>query len=233
LAAELLLNDMLTVERRLEKLGEERQKGGGRDRAVIEREQVLFGKLGEALGRNLPLREMTLSPEDDKALAVFGLLTRKPVLVVVNVAEGGGTSDLGTLGSGVQTLELQGKIEMEIAQLPPEEAMAFLAEYGIAEPGRSRVLRASYDLLGQQSFFTVGEDEVRAWTVRRGASAVEAAGVIHTDLARGFIRAEVIGCDELLALGGLSQAKAVGKLRVEGREYVVSDGEIVHIRFNA
>lgn len=233
LEAELLLNDMLTVERRLEKLGEERQKGGGRDRAVVEREQALFQKLGEALGRDLPLRGLPLSPEEDKALAVFGLLTRKPVLAVVNVAEGGDMPEVGTLGSGVQVLMLQGKIEMEIAQLPSEEAEAFLSEYGIAEPGRSRVLRASYDLLGQQSFFTVGEDEVRAWTVRRGATAVEAAGVIHTDLARGFIRAEVIGCEELLALGGLSQARAVGKLRVEGRDYVVSEGEIVHIRFNA
>ncbi len=231
--AEFLLNDMLTVERRLEKLAEERQKGAGRDRAVIEREQALFQKLSQTLAENHPLRALSLSPEEDKAVAVFGLLTRKPVLVVVNVAEGGGMPELGNLGSGVQALRLQGKIEMEIAQLPPEEAKAFLSEYGIDEPGRTRVLRASYELLGQQSFFTVGEDEVRAWTVRTGASAVEAAGVIHTDLARGFIRAEVIGCEELLALGGLAQARAAGKLRIEGREYVVSDGEIVHIRFNA
>jgi ribosome-binding ATPase YchF (GTP1/OBG family) len=121
---------------------------------------------------------------------------------------------------------------MEIAQMPPDEAAEFLREYGIAEPGRQAVLRASYDLLGLHSFFTVGEDEVRAWTLPRGATALEAADTIHTDLARGFIRAEVIPHQELLALGGLTEARAVGKLRAEGKDYLVADGDIVHIKFN-
>jgi ribosome-binding ATPase YchF (GTP1/OBG family) len=129
-------------------------------------------------------------------------------------------------------LALQGKLESEIAQLPPDEIAAYLAEYRIAEPGRMRVIRESYDLLGLLSFFTVGEDEVRAWRLRRGGTALAAAGTIHTDLARGFIRAEVIAWDELLTLGGLSQARTHGKLRLEGKDYVVVEGEVVHIRFN-
>jgi GTP-binding protein YchF len=231
--AELLLNDMLTVERRLEKLHEERQKGGGREKAVIDREVDLFGHLSEILGKDQPLRQASFSAEDERAMAIFGFLTRKPMLVVVNLAEGQPDPKLAAPGAGVQVLALQGEIEMEIAQLAPEEARAFLEEYGIAEAGRDRVLRASHDLLGLQSFFTVGDDEVRAWTVARGASALDAAGAIHTDLARGFIRAEVIHWKELLDLGGLAQARTAGKLRVEGRDYLVQDGEVVHIRFNA
>jgi GTP-binding protein YchF len=231
--AELLLNDMLTVERRLEKLREERQKGGGREKAVIDREVDLFERLSGILGKDQPLRQVSFSPEDERAMAIFGFLTRKPLLVVVNLAEGQPDPGLAAPGAGVQVLALQGEIEMEIAQLAPEEARAFLEEYGIAEAGRDRVLRASYDLLGLQSFFTVGDDEVRAWTVARGATALDAAGAIHTDLARGFIRAEVIHWKELLDLGGLAQARTAGKLRVEGRDYVVHDGEVVHIRFNA
>jgi hypothetical protein len=127
---------------------------------------------------------------------------------------------------------LQGKLEMELAQLSAEDAEVFMEEYGIHELGLSRVIRTSYELLGLQSFFTVGPDEVRAWTVRRGASAFEAAGEIHSDLQKGFIRAEVVAYDELIALGGLNEAKAKGRLRLEGKEYIVHDGEIVHIRFN-
>jgi ribosome-binding ATPase YchF (GTP1/OBG family) len=127
---------------------------------------------------------------------------------------------------------LQGKLEMEIAQLPPEEAQAFLEDYGISEPGLSKVIRLSYDLLGLLSFFTVGPDEVRAWTIARGTNAHEAAGAIHSDLQKGFIRAEVIPWDELLALGGLSEARAKGKLRLEGKDYILHDGEIMHVRFH-
>jgi hypothetical protein len=129
-------------------------------------------------------------------------------------------------------LGLQGKLEMEIAQLAPDEARAFLQEYGIDEPGRQRVIRASYQLLDLFSFFTVGEDEVRAWTLTNGATALEAADAIHTDLARGFIRAEVIPVPELLSLGGLAPARSQGRLRQEGKEYLVDDGDVVHIKFN-
>jgi ribosome-binding ATPase YchF (GTP1/OBG family) len=125
-----------------------------------------------------------------------------------------------------------GKLEMEIAQLSPEDAEVFMKEYGIEELSLSRMIRLSYDLLQLQSFFTVGEDEVRAWTTRRGATAVEAAGEIHTDIQRGFVRAEVVAYEDLVALGGMNEAKAKGKLRLEGKEYVVQDGDIMHVRFN-
>ncbi len=121
---------------------------------------------------------------------------------------------------------------MDIAQLPPDEMEMFLQEYGIEEPSLNRMIRLSYDLLGLQSFFTVGPDECRAWTVHRGATAPEAAGEIHTDLQKGFIRAEVVHYDDLTSLGGMNEAKAHGKLRLEGKEYIVKDGDILNIRFN-
>jgi GTP-binding protein YchF len=229
--AEFLLNDMLVVERRQQKLNEEYQRGG-RDRSTVERELAIFDRLGQALAEERPLRTLAYSEEDLQLLVGFGLLTRIPLLVVMNIQEGAPEVRLESLPQGVEQLCLQGKIEMEIAQLGSQETAEFLREYGLEEPGSWRVVRASYDLLGLQSFFTVGDDEVRAWTVRRGATALDAAGTIHTDLARGFIRAEVIGWDALLELGGMSQARAQGKLRIEGRDYRVSDGEVVHIRFN-
>jgi ribosome-binding ATPase YchF (GTP1/OBG family) len=131
-----------------------------------------------------------------------------------------------------KSVALQGRLEMEIAQLPPEDAAIFMNEYGIEELSLNRMIGLSYDLLQQQSFFTVGEDEVRAWTTRRGAPALEAAGEIHTDLQKGFIRAEVVSYTDLVELGGMNEAKAKGKLRLEGKEYTVKDGDIVHIRFN-
>ena len=145
------------------------------------------------------------------------------------------------LGEGQQAPELEldhpstalmGQLEMEIAQLGPEDAAVFMKEYGIEELGLSKMIRLSYDLLQLQSFFTVGEDEVRAWTVDRGATALEAAGAIHTDLQHGFVRAEVVAYEDLVALGGMNEAKAKGKLRLEGKEYPVQDGDIVHVRFN-
>jgi hypothetical protein len=127
---------------------------------------------------------------------------------------------------------LQGRLEMELAQLSKEDAQLFMSEYGIEELGLSKVIGLSYDLLGLQSFFTVGPDEVRAWTIQSGTAALEAAGVIHTDLQKGFIRAEVIHFEELLSLGGLNEARSKGKLRLEGKEYILRDGEIMHVRFN-
>lgn len=235
LHTEFILNDMMVVERRLEKLAEEHQKGGGRDKSVIEREIQLFEKLQEQLSDEQPLREMAFSSDEEFVLSGFGLLTRKPQLVLINVAEGDDrpAEELaGEQGEGVMVRTLQGDIEMEIAQLSPDEETEFLAEYGIEKPGRERVIQASYDLLQLQSFFTVGEDEVRAWTTSRTATALEAAGTIHSDLERGFIRAEVIAWDELLELGGLSEARKQGRLRTEGKTYPVQDGEVVHIRFN-
>ncbi len=230
--SELLINDLIAVERKMERLNDERRKGGGRDRALIEREIALFEKLNRALSDEEPLRALDLSAEEEKTLSGFGFLTRKPVLAILNLSEGQPAPDLKHRHQKSARVGLQGKLEMEIVQLPPEEAEIFMAEYGIEELGLQRVIRLSYDLLGLQSFFTVGPDEVRAWTVRCGATAVEAAGAIHTDLQKGFIRAEVIGYDELLSLGGLNEARSKGRLRLEGKDYLVQDGEIVHIRFN-
>ncbi len=231
LQTELLLNDMIITERRLAKLNEERQRGG-RDKATVEREITLIQRLADCLGQEQPLRSLNLTAEEQRNLAGLGLLTLKPVLVVINLGEGQAMPSLGPTPTGVEILGLQGKIEMEIAQLPPEDVATFLAEYGIQEPGRKRVIRASYDLLALQTFFTMKEDEVRAWRLRRGGTALEAAATVHTDLARGFIRAEVIAWEDLLALGGLAEARSKGKLRLEGKDYVVAEGEIIHIRFN-
>ncbi len=228
---ELMLNDMLAVERRLTKLQEE-HKRGGRDKSLVAREIVVFERLQAALGDDKPLRELNLTGEEDRLLSGFGLLTRKPSLVVVNLGEGQMAPDLGDLGPGVDVLPLQGKLEMDIAHMPPDEMRVYLDEYGIQAPGRVRVLQASYALLDLISFFTVGEDEVRAWTVAADAKALDAAGAIHSDLARGFIRAEVIGWEELLDLGGWSQSRDAGKLRVQGKDYAVQDGDILHVRFN-
>jgi GTP-binding protein YchF len=226
--SELLLNDLVAVERKLERLVEERKKGGT-DKTLNERQTALFQRLDEALSDNQPLRQLDFTPDELKEMASYGLLTRKPVLTVFNLGEGQSAPSLDLDHASVS---MQGKLEMEIAQLPPEDAAMFMEEYGIEEPGLNRMIRLSYDLLGQQSFFTVGEDEVRAWTVDRGASAVEAAGAIHTDLQKGFIRAEVVSYEDLTSLGGMNEAKSKGKLRLEGKEYVVQDGDIVHIRFN-
>ena len=229
---ELLINDLIAVERKLERLAEERKKGGGREKAVIEREIVLFERFKEVLGREQPLREVEISAEDEKSLSGFGFLTRKPLLTLLNLGEGQPLPPVDDPRPHTALVPLQGKLEMELAQLAPEDAQVFMEEYGIHELGLSRVIRSSYELLGLQSFFTVGPDEVRAWTVRRGASAFEAAGEIHSYLQKGFIRAEVVAYDELVALGGLNEAKTKGRLRLEGKEYIVHDGEIVHIRFN-
>jgi ribosome-binding ATPase len=161
------------------------------------------------------------------------LSTLKPTLVVMNMSEQDADGTLKALKyehRQTQIVPLQGKVEMELAQMSDEDAQLFLAEFGITEPSLPRVIRLSYQLLGLQSFFTVGEDEVRAWTVPVGATAVEAAGSIHTDLARGFVRAEVVSYENLIQAGGMTEAKTKGVLRLEGKEYVVKDGDIVHIR---
>jgi GTP-binding protein YchF len=230
--AELLLNDLIAVERKLERLVDERKKGGGREKSVIDRELVLFERFIDALSREIPLREIDLTADEEKALSGFGFLTRKPMLVLLNLNEGQEMPPVEYIHPHSNLAALQGRLEMEIAQLAPEDADEFMSEYGISELGLARVIRLSYDLLGLISFFTVGADEVRAWTIHLGSSAYEAAGEIHTDLQKGFIRAEVIPYEELIALGGLNEAKAKGRLRLEGKEYVVHDGEIVHIRFN-
>ncbi len=231
LGAEFLLHDMVTVDRRLKRLQEERGKGG-RDRAIVDREIALFERINEILNKEIPLRHAGFTLEERKMLAGFGLLSLIPQLILVNLEEGQVVSlpDLGESKDPI--LALQGRLEMEIAQLPEEEQAGFLTEYGLEQSGRIRVIQASYQLLGLISFFTGNEEEVRAWTLPEGGTCLEAADTIHSDLARGFIRAEVIAWDELVELGGLAQARAAGKLRVEGKQGPVHDGDLVYIRFN-
>lgn len=229
---ELLLQDLISVERKLERLTTERVKSGGREKAVLERETLLFERLHATLSAEKPLRNLELTAEEEKIISGFGFLTRKPILLVLNLSEGQAPPDIDCPYQRCSVALLQGRLEMEIVQLAQEDAQMFMREYGIEEPGLDKVIRLSYDLLGLQSFFTVGEDEVRAWTVRRGATAYEAAGVIHSDLQKGFIRAEVMAYSDLIALGGLAEGRARGKLRLEGKDYVLQDGDIMHVRFN-
>ncbi|MEL7589991.1 MAG: redox-regulated ATPase YchF [Anaerolineaceae bacterium] len=230
--SEFVLNDLIQVERKLERLQEEKKKGAGREKGLIEREQVLFQRLHEALSQEKPLRDIDIDAEEDKLLSGFGFLSRKPMLIVLNLSENQTTPQIDYPHEYSMVTALQGKLEMDIAQLPAEEAEMFLAEYGITEPSLNRMIKLSYDLLGLLSFFTAGEDECRAWTVRKGAAAPEAAGEIHSDLQRGFIRAEVVAYEDLMSLGGMQQAKTHGKLRMEGKEYIVKDGDVLNILFN-
>jgi len=227
LDTEFLLNDMGAVERRYDKIVESIGKGG-KDREAALKEKGLFEKLRAYLDQEKPLRDLELTPDELQMTRGYGFLSIKPRLIVVNIGDEGAAPAI-EYAHGVV---LRGRLEREIAELSPEDAPLFMEEYGIAQLSRSKVIGLSYDLLGLHSFFTVGEDEVRAWTVKRGATAVEAAGEIHTDLAKGFIRAEVIGYQELIDLGGMNEAKHKGKLRLEGKEYLVKDGDIVHIRHN-
>jgi ribosome-binding ATPase len=224
--SELLLNDLITVERKLERLTDERRKGGT-DKTINERQTILFTRLLEALNNNIPLRKLEYSHEEQKELSSFGLLSRKPVLVVFNMGEGQSAPQMEL---DVPSVALMGKLEMEMAQLSAEDAAMFMEEYGIKELSLNKMISLSYDLLQVQSFFTVGEDEVRAWETKIGATAQESAGEIHTDLSRGFVRAEVVAYEDLISLGSMAEAKSKGKFRLEGKEYIVKDGDIVHIR---
>jgi GTP-binding protein YchF len=231
---EFLLNDMLAIERKLERLAQEAKGGKVKDKSLAAHEEAVFIKLRDTLAGGTPLRDIDLAPAEEQWLRGYGLLTRKPIILVFNVGDDQKEphTALKYEHSRSAVVTLRGHLEMEIAQLSPEDAQAFLAEYDIGEAGLSRMIRLCYDLLGLQSFFTVGEDEVRAWTVRRGALAPQAAGEVHTDMERGFIRAEVVSYDDLIECGGLGQARTKGKLRLEGKEYVVEDGDVLSIRFS-
>ena len=234
LRLELILSDLVVVERRIERLPASIKKLQGPQRQAQEHELALMETLRDTLEAEGLISDLELSAEEQRLIRGYQFLTAKPALVLVNAGEEDPEPNLDWANHRrrVSALALKGSLEMEIAQLPEEEVAPFLDEYGIAEPSLRRMVRECYDLLGLMSFFTVGEDEVRAWTVRRGATAVEAAGAIHTDLARGFIRAEVIAYDDMVACGTLAEARKRGKLRLEGKDYVVQDGDILNIRFN-
>jgi len=243
LQLELLFSDLAAVEKRLERIENQKQKVVGRERDLMERERALMDRLRQTLEAETPIREILpeIDPEDVKILRGFGFLTAKPLLILLNLGE----DQLGEAEStliaacrarferpGVGVAALPGQIEMEIGRLEPDDAAAFMSDLGIAESGLDQVIRRSFDLLGLMPFFTVGPDECRAWTIRRGATAVEAAGEIHSDIQRGFIRAEVVGYDDLIAAGGLTEARKLGRLRREGKEYVVQDGDVINFLFN-
>ncbi|MCC7021817.1 MAG: redox-regulated ATPase YchF [Thermomicrobiales bacterium] len=243
LTLELLFSDLAAVEKRLERIKSQLPKLSGREREATERERALMERLKSTLEADTPIREILpeLDPEDEKTLRGFGFLTAKPLLILLNLGE----EQLGETGErliadiaarfarpGVAVDALAGQIEMEIGRLEPADAEEFMRDLGISESGLDRVIRRSFALLGLMPFFTVGPDECRAWTIRCGASAVESAGEIHSDIQRGFIRAEVVGYDDLIAAGGMAEVKKLGKFRREGKEYVVQDGDIINFLFN-
>jgi len=231
--SELILNDMILVERKLERLEAERKRGGvGRDKALVERETVLFEKISSLLSDEVPLRNESFTEDEEKMLSSYGFLSRKPQLIVVNQSEEQTPIEIKTPYANTKVVHIPAKLEMEIAQLPEEDAAIFLKEYGIDEPSLNRFIRLSYELIGLLSFFTAGEKEVHAWTVRKGATAPEAAGAIHSDMEKGFIRAEVISFKDLAALGSFAEARNQGKLRLEGKKYIIQDGDVIEIRFN-
>jgi GTP-binding protein YchF len=227
LEAELILNDLAVVEARLERIEKELRVGKRQNEA----EHALLSRLKVALEAEHPLRAAALSAEEEKLVRGFQLLSRKPLLVIHNQGESG-ASPPSANGPHRGSVALRALLEREVLALPPADRDRFRAELGVGEDGLTLVIRACYELLGLVSFFTVGEDEVRAWTIQRGDRAVAAAGEIHSDLAKGFIRAEVIPWDKLLEAGSEKTARDRGWLRLEGKEYGVQDGDCLTIRFN-
>jgi GTP-binding protein YchF len=235
---ELILADLESVEKQFEKLAK-KARGGDKEAA---KQQELAHKLKEHLGKGLPARTAGLSADDMALVRDFFLISSKPVLYAMNVAEtdlpgmeNAFTATVRAVAAkeGALAIPICAKIEAEVGELAPEEAAAFLAELGLKEPGLHRLIHASYDLLGLQSFYTAGPQEARAWTIRKGSRAPQAAGEIHSDIERGFIRAEVMSYAELDAKGGDEKSlKEAGLLRQEGKDYVMADGDIVHFKFN-
>jgi ribosome-binding ATPase len=239
---ELVLADLGVAERRVERIEKDLKKGRS---AELEKEGDLVRRCQAALEDGKPLRALELTSDDLKRLRGFQFLSAKPLLLVINLEE----EDLSEVGSSVskaadkagltaflahaatRAVALCARIELEISQLEGDDAKAFLAELGLKESGLDRVISTSYDLLGYISFFTVGEDECRAWSIARGTTAQKAAGEIHTDIERGFIRAEVVAYDALILRGTMGACRDHGEVRLEGKEYVVQDGDIINFRF--
>ena len=237
---EFAIADLAVVDRRLERLRTSGRHGTAAEREANEREEGILARLRDALDGGLPIRDLTLEADEERVLRGYRFLSQKPVLVLVNVGE----RDLPRAAAIVEDVNaryahrhalvdaLSARIEMELGELEPDESAVFMAELGIAESSLSRVIRLSYRLLGLISFLTVGPDEVRAWPIPDGATAVDAAGVIHTDLARGFIRAETVAYDDLVELRSTAEARRHGRLRSEGRAYAVRDGDVLEILFS-
>jgi GTP-binding protein YchF len=241
IGAEFILADLDVVERRVDRLDREVRMSRGTDveRQTKARELELLRRLNEALNRETPIRELELSRDDEHLLRGYALLTAKPALAIVNGGDDPAANEAVAtairerrpFGLGL-ALAMAGSLEMELAELDEAEAQEFMESMGIVELSAGRVINASYGLLDLISFLTAGADEVRAWTLRRGGTAVDAAAVIHSDLARGFIRAEVVSYEDLVETGSFVEARRHGKLRSEGKTYLVQDGDVVNILFN-
>ncbi|MGH7820432.1 MAG: DUF933 domain-containing protein, partial [Candidatus Binatia bacterium] len=226
---ELVLADLAVVERRLERLRREGAKG---------REPDLLARLEEWLGEGKPLRRAEISPDERRLLSGYQLISAAPLLAVLNLPEDAPAAVVpkalsdAVAADGGECLALAATLEREIAELPAEDQAAFLRDAGVEASARDRFVRTAYRVLDLVSFLTTGEDEVRAWTIRRGTAAQRAAGKIHSDIEKGFIRAEVIAYEDFVRLGGEAECKKAGKARLEGKDYVVADGDIIHFRFN-
>jgi GTP-binding protein YchF len=237
---ELAFSDLAIIERRMERLTASLKGAKPQEREAISREQTLLDKIKSALEADTPVREQTLSENESKLLENFQFLTAKPMLLLLNIGEkqipeAGSLEDKfrSTYRSpNCEVAALCGKLEMELTQLDDVEAQEFRSALGVAESGLDRLIRLSYSLLGLISFFTTASGEVKAWTIRRNTTAQKAAGKIHTDMERGFIRAEVISHDDLIKCGSLAEARKHGLLRLEGKNYIVQDGDVVTILFN-
>ena len=235
---ELILSDLEIIDNRINKIGKKAQTTRNKDDL---KEYNLLIRIKESLEKNIPLRNIELDEEEEKILSSFNLITKKPIIYVANVSE----NDITSNGNEyVQKLKdyaskeesevvmICAKIESELAELEEEEKIEFLHELGIEESGLSQLIKATYNLLGLKTYFTVGTDEVKAWTFKDGMKAPACAGIIHTDFEKGFIRAEVMSYDDLIDCGSELKVKEAGKMRLEGKEYIMQDGDICHFRFN-
>jgi ribosome-binding ATPase len=237
---ELAFSDLAILEKRLERMEGSMKAAKPAERLIYQKEQETLNKIKANLEKEIPIRELQLTPEEIKSIANYQFLTAKPLLTVVNIGE----DQLPQAKTMEEDLNKRyakprcriiascGKLEMELSQMGDEAMAEFRKEFGMQESGLDRTIKVSYELLDLISFLTVGEDEVRAWPIKRGTEAVRAAGKIHTDIERGFIRAEVIGYQDLLKCGGLTEAKKQGLLRLEGKTYIVQDGDCINFLFN-
>jgi len=236
-ASELILSDLILAEKRLERISLDQKKGASGPNQAKEKEIIL--KMKEVLDQNLPLVNFQISDDDKKLMSTYQFLTRKPMLVVLNVDDNK-LSDNSLVDEvslkykefNFKVMQTSAKIEAELALLDEEERKAFLEDLKISESALNRLSALYFEALGLISFFTVGEDEVRQWVTKKASSAPEAAGAIHSDLQRGFIRAEIIKTSELLSAGSESKLKEQGRLLLKGKDYIVEDGDIMHVRFN-
>jgi len=225
---ELFLTDLLQIEKRMERINKEGKKGN--------KEWLLLSKLKENLENGIPIFYISIHPDEKKLIGGFKFLSEKPIIILINDDENESISDKSFIEYIKQKkydyIKVYGKIEEEIARLEPEEQVAFLTDIGLSKSVIDRFINKCYSVLNLISFLTAGEDEVKAWTIKKGSTALEAASKIHTDIARGFIRAEAVQFDEFIKYGSFSKLKNEGLLRLEGKDYIVNDGEIVHFRFN-